>query len=200
MPRFSLPLLALLLLVPSTALAQGGPSSAAERPEVVDDSPLIELDREVVAILAIHGEIGVIDGRENGEEVTGLYGPTVHLRGYVGYDLVHAVGLRVTMGYAGHVGYGYDTITAPVPTEVVLTRHMLAFTGNVTGVTGLLGLGVSTMYAPEYDAALVGVTLQAEVGWNVDGFWIGIPFGVDFWPDWGIWGSTLGLSIGWASI
>ncbi len=186
------------LLVAPGALAQAAAPATASVAAVVDDAP-VDLDPEVVAIVSLYGEIGLLEGIQNGQQVHGVYGPTGHLRAFVGYDLLHTDRFRLSLGYEGSVGFGYDTLTAKDRSAVLLTRHLLAFMGSNGTTTVTLGVGLGTMSSLEYDVNIFGFALQGEFGWNLGGFWIGVPFGIDVWPDWGIHSYSLGLSVGWAS-
>ncbi|GAB4214190.1 MAG: hypothetical protein OHK0013_38690 [Sandaracinaceae bacterium] len=176
--------LATLVLSPLPALAQ------STKPGVVAPT----LDPTV--IVAASGEIGFLQGRQRGSDVVGIYGPTGHLRGFVGHELYDDGLVHVALGYEGSIGGGIDTLTASSPGRILHSRQMvgLALRGGAIAVT--LSTGVAFMYAPEYDIGLVGYTLQAQLGMPAGPVWIGVPLGLDAWPDWGVAAFTLGLSIG----
>jgi hypothetical protein len=177
-------LLAVLVLSPGLALAQG------TKPGVVAPT----LDPTV--IVAASGELGFVQGRQGGREVVGVYGPTGHLRAFVGHE-VHDDGMvRVAVAYEGSLGGGYDTMSAAMPSVVLHSRQMvgLALRGGAIAVT--LSTGVAFMYALEHDVGLVGYTLQAQLGLPIGPVWIGVPFGIDSWPSWGVTAFTFGVAIG----
>lgn len=220
MERLALALVLLASLQSSLALAdepEGAPSgvSAASRHGGSDaaggesTAPMILADRsvltplELVVIVAAHAEIGLLYGGNNGGSLStasGVYGPTGHLRAFIGHDVLREGELRIAVGYEGSVGVGYDAITAARREEVVLTRHAAGVLATGGGAYCTITLGAAVMHAPNINATLVGATAQGMLGGSFDGFWIGMPVSVDYWPEVGMYGVALGLALGWTTL
>lgn len=171
----------------SISLAQSSPEPEAAA---------LRLDLDWVTVVSAHGEIGYIQGRQRGVSVTGVYGPSGHVRGFVGHDVLREKGVRIVVGYDLSLGFGLDSITARPAAQVFLTRHAIGALLQLGGVTTSLMGGVAVMSAFEENVTLVGATIQAHPGASFGGFWLGFPIGVDIWPDLGIFATTIGISLG----
>lgn len=153
-----------------------------------------------VVMVSASADIGVLQGVQNSRRVTGVYGPQGHVRAFVGYELIDEGSLRIGLGYSGTFGGGLDTITAPNPGGVFHTQQMVGLTLSGPVASVIFSTGIDFLVELEHGIVLPGWALEVHPGFPIGRFWIGIPLGLNWWPDWGVFATTFGVSVGGAML
>lgn len=154
-----------------------------------------ELGFAVVARLG--ADLGVLsdgdDDRHRPGEGIQAFG-ALHL--FVGHDVWAEGDVSVALGYEGSVGYGSWNLLSDGSAEAIVTRQGIAgaFRGGFLGLT--LGGAASWAIDPSDGASILGGSLLAEIAIVAGPVWIGVPIGVDIWPDLGLHTQTFGLNVG----
>ncbi|MFO0709623.1 MAG: hypothetical protein U0353_07270 [Sandaracinus sp.] len=150
-----------------------------------------ELD--VAVIVAVGGEGGVLrDGADNGRGLQAF--GTFDL--FLGHDVFLEGPLSVAIGYAGMVGYGSWNFLAAGSNEAVLMRHGVGVALRNEGFGIELSSGVSWAMDTATGYSTLGANVLAQFAFFAGPVWIGVPFGVDIWPDQGVYSVILGVNVG----
>lgn len=209
-PSF-LSLVSLLFLLVSPARAQevaavgGKPVPAASTGEVLEaltGRPLRPAPTLDVAVVATAGaDLGLLgDGDEDrggaaeGVQAFGTF------RLFVGHDVHAADDLTIALGYEGSIGYGRWNLAARQPQDVLVHRHGLAGIARMGFMGVSLSAGVSHAVEPTTGIAALGGSMLAQLAFFAGPVWIGIPVGVDIWPDQGLHSQIFGVNVGFTTM
>ncbi len=151
-----------------------------------------------IAVVASAGtEMGLLgDGDEDGRRnFDGLQAfGAVHL--FVGHDVHSDRDLTIALGYEGSIAYGRWNLMARQPQEVLLTRHGVGIIGRMGIVGCSISGGVAHAFAAAEGISTLGGSILAQVAFFAGPVWIGVPVGVDIWPDQGVYSQIFGLNVG----
>ncbi|MBN8615360.1 MAG: hypothetical protein J0L92_32495 [Deltaproteobacteria bacterium] len=152
---------------------------------------------DLAIVVSAGAEMGLLgDGDEDGRRnFDGLQAfGSVHL--FVGHDVYADRDLTIALGYEGSLGFGRWNLMAREPQDVLVTRQGVGVGGRMGIVGCMISGGLAYALEPATGISTVGGSILAQLAFFAGPVWIGVPVGVDIWPDQHVYSQIFGLTVG----